>query len=378
MNQSIPRNKIFLLRFTKYQFRRYVVSFCMGLFCWPLLEATTVEGDHLVIDDKHVYLFGDHHTHTPLFGGDYRKTGIFPVVEQQVDDFVDVLEETASLRSEPLHVLWEKASYYSRSATKHKDMMDNVDVEVAKRNLNVVFEDAEIRKVGNSAKHILGADMPINYLEDDWRSVRYYEEAPPLSELTFNQLIDAYEACKSALSEFRKTHGNDDFLGMFDAELIFASTACERFKQLLAENSISPDTNLSEFAVGCLKQRSKLHNELAEYCKEMFGRLYSAYFCQRIFEYKGKHVAIIAGSGHLKAVRNMLWHRGAKIKVHYPDVSVGRDYKSLRLLTKAQLRAILKGVSFCYTISAFKENMILCWYIALTILNAACLQMDHG
>ncbi len=349
----------------------------MGLFCWPLLEATTVEGDHLVLDDKHVYLFGDHHIHTPLFGGDYRKTGIFPVVEQQVDDFVDALEETASLRSEPLHVLWEKASYYSRSATIHKDMMDNVDVEVAKRNLDVIFEDTEIRKVGISARHILGDEMPINYLEDGWRSVCYYEEAPPLSELTFTHMIDAYKACKSALSEFREAEV-DDSLGMFDAELMFASSAYERFKQLLDENSISPDTNLSEFAVGCLKSCSKLHNELAEHSVEMFGRLYSAYFCQRIFQYKGKHVAIIAGSGHLKAVRNMLWHQGAKTKVHYRNASVGQDHKSLRPLTKAQLLAILKGVSFWYTFSAFKENMILCWYIALTILTDTCLQMDRG
>ena len=196
-----------------------------------------------------------------------------------------------------------------------------------------------------------------------------FDNGPELCKLTFKDIIDSYHKWLGVLQAFRRNQKIEKHFKLFDFRLEDAEKAYQNFTQFLLKKSIGHDTNLSQFAVECWKNRSTNHHTLADLDSDMFCPLFDAVLFQKIYEDSGKHIVIIAGNAHTSQVEGMLQDLNFETKIYYVSitreeyVSIAREEEKkdedIRILSKPELTAILRGYSISDTLRKMVANVFL-------------------
>ncbi len=362
-----------------------------------------IQGDHFVIGEKHIALFGDHH-----------EAGTHAVQTAEAENFVAALKETSPFRKGSVTVLYEKGGNYAKIGREENDkhILLSLEAELAKQGLNdVTVVDAEIRKVGITAHKILKEPevfikFPENALEMTWEEIieermtvgeiedserrrthRYFEDGPLVNQVTFQDIIDSYRSFFASISDFEKKHTNDAGFSNFCFTISSSYRDYEHLIQLMHRHHISPETNLVQFAVAQRKaeytsaeitQRA-LRMQFSETIRVMFYGLFETHLFQQIYEQSGNNIIVLAGAAHTTELRNMLKGIGAVRSISYTETTIteanaefrgginGRRIQ-IKLLSKSQLIALLKGYSFSNSLWQAAEE-ILTQSITFVVIN---------
>ena len=319
-----------------------LVFLSFSLLYQPILHGGLVKASLWLYGTKHVYLFGDHH-----------KASTPEENNRQVDGFIEALEETASLRNEPLHIFWEKSSQYVKAIHQlqarmagrqvHKDMVIKLDDELEKRGIpDVTIEDTEIRTIGISANNIFASAC----FDSDW-DYQAFKGAPFLKDLTFQHIIDSFNQWLTVVQEFKKQNAATvrNFIN-FDFTVETAVEEYEHFLETLAKHSVPPSTNVAKFSMQSFANRDWVFEKLQKHNFEMFCPLYDAYLFKIIHEYQGNHVALVAGAMHASFIENMLLNQNGVEKMRYLANQNTDSFRDIKLLSKRQLVNALKGYSY--------------------------------
>jgi len=304
------------------------------------------EADHFVVNlkdkEKRIYLFGDTHNE-----------GTPEEKDQQVVDFVAALKETSDDRNGPMHILWEKAGSYLKWVSDEyhngaREMLLNIDSEIAQQEVeNVTIKDEEIRQIVISANHVL--DRGWQEGENNEKFRLYDEVETYVGALTFGDIEKAYHECLPIVEDFYEQNkdsynlSNGYFIAIDDPKYYY-----EGFKDLMKDHTVTAETNISEFAFNCWKNRRMAKNIFGEECylhqifgeqiAKIFAPLFDAYLFKRICETQEDYIGIIAGAGHTRNIGYMLLEQNGK-RILYEEKKNG-------ILSKSYLKGILRGYSF--------------------------------
>jgi len=322
----------------------------------PITQAGLVTASHWVYGTKHIYLLGDHH-----------EAGTYDANNQQVDGFLEALDETSYLRNEPLHILWEKFSLSVKSINQlrssraeqpeYKNVMINLDDEFTQKNTqNVTLEDTEIRTIGISAGNVLSMAITNEFVG----SFSEFEGAPLLKDLTFQHIIDSFNTWLRIVQEFRKQNESTiKAFNNFDVIVDSAISQYEDFMERLSKNNIDHSTNIVQFTKDSFARRDGISRQIERHNTAMFIHLYNVYLFKKLYEYKGAQIAVLAGALHTSHIEDILRDQHAKRLIECLSDESVRPCENIKILTKSELINVLKGYSYLTLIQGSLESIAL-------------------
>ncbi len=279
------------------------------------LHAGLIQGYAVIIPatkdrkEKHLYLFGDHHTVGSREPQDSGRTDMVAPSEAQHDEFLEALKESGAYRNnKPLVIFFEKASIFGPRIVKN---LLHLDLSMEHEDLpNVRVEDAEVRQISVSAYAILR-----DYGRCCDKGIIHHVGGKPADQITFQDVLDEFDQIYEDLTQFRMTHPtplaetfhdfdiDDPFYG-FDWTYKQLAREIQKFKEYFSEQAI--DLTARPYYFANEKDNTDKITKLCGRILSIGSNLMDLSLFKRIVLCKEEHIALIAGGGHIGLVKGML------------------------------------------------------------------------
>jgi len=296
-------------------------------------QAAFTDGSTMLYKDKKI-----------SFLGDYHKIGTKESTKAQTLRFFDILQTLA--QASPIHIFLEQAAHYVNS-TESLCLLKGLVSEANPRGLSL--EDTEVRRRSITAEHILKNEYPKYFLkEEDY----CFNDSLALGELSFQSIDDEYHELINSAELFKKQNPTLNFR-RYDQKLDSAKDEYDDFLKMRSLLAIKPGDLVLNQARILWGSNQRARIEMARLTDRAFCELVELYLFKRIYEYPGKHIALVIGGSHITCINTMLREQGAETSLEY-YCGKDKDDKPI-FLSDNQMHALLTGYSLVYIV---KEQLI--------------------